>query len=109
MDWQYILQSATTLAAVLSIASVIRQRDTIQILKENNSALEEQSIIQAKKISTLEEETKSCLSSHKENEKKLTALQAELKAYKELTLVPKELITQLLEKDNEIISLLKEK
>lgn len=102
MDWQYILQSATTLAAVLSIASVIRQRDTIKVLNENNTALKD-------RVAILEDETKACLENHKENEKNITALQAELTAYKELTLVPKDLIAQLLTKDDEIIKLLKEK
>ena len=38
-------QYATTLAAVLSVASVIRQRDTIRTLNENNSALKERVVI----------------------------------------------------------------
>jgi hypothetical protein len=102
MDFANILSTAGTIAAVLAVASVLRQRDTISTLKENNLALQERVVL-------LEEETKSCLENHLENEKKLHALQAELTAYKELTLVPKELVTQLLAKDEEIITLLKEK
>lgn len=102
MDWQYILQYATTLAAVLSVASVIRQRDTIRTLNENNSALKERVVI-------LEDETKTCLASHKENEKKIAALQAELTAYKELSLVPKELITELISYDKAILDKLERK
>lgn len=100
MDFVNILSTATTLAAVLAVASVIRQRDTIQVLEKNNNALQERVII-------LESETKECLANHSENEKKLHALQAELTAYKELTLVPKDLVAQLLTKDEEIINLLK--
>lgn len=102
MDFANIVSTAATLAAIVSVASVLRQRDTINVLKENNSALQERVVL-------LEEETKSCLENHLENEKKLHALQAELTAYKELTLVPTELVTQLLAKDEEIITLLKEK
>lgn len=100
MDFANILSTAGTIAAVLAVASVLRQRDTISTLKENNSALQERVVL-------LEEETKSCLENHQENEKKLTSLQAELTAYKELTLVPKDLVSQLLAKDEEIIALLK--
>lgn len=109
MDWQYILQSATTLAAVLSIASVIRQRDTIKVLNENNTALKDRVAILEDEVVANREKVDQCESKHVENEKKITAFQAELKAYKELTLVPKDLIAQLLTKDDEIIKLLKEK
>lgn len=102
MDWQYILQSATTLAAVLSIASVIRQRDTIRVLNENNTALKERVII-------LEDETKACLDNHRENEKNITALQAELTAYKELSLVPKDLVAELISYDKKILERLEAK
>jgi len=109
MDWQYILQSATTLAAVLSIASVIRQRDTIKVLNENYTALKDRVAILEDEVVANREKVDQCESKHVENEKKITAFQAELKAYKELTLVPKDLIAQLLTKDDEIIKLLKEK
>lgn len=99
MDFLNIISTAATLAAILAVASVMRQRDTIKTLKENNSALQERVVI-------LEKETKACLHNHQENEKKLSHLQAELTAYKELTLVPKDLVTQLLAKDDQIISML---
>lgn len=102
MDWLEIVQYATTLAAVLSVASVIRQRDTIRTLTENNSALKERVVI-------LEDETKACLDNHKENEKKIAALQAELTAYKELSLVPKDLVAELIAYDKQILKELKSK
>lgn len=102
MDWQYILQSATTLAAVVSVASVVRQRDTIKVLNDNNAALKD-------RVNILEDETKTCLDSHKENEKKITALQAELTAYKELSLVPKDLVAELIAYDKQILKELKSK
>lgn len=109
MDWQHILQSGTTLAAVLSIASVIRQRDTIKVLNENNTALKDRVAILEDEVVANREKVDQCEGKHVENEKKITAFQAELKAYKELTLVPKDIIAQLLTKDDEIIKLLKEK
>lgn len=102
MDSVNILSTATTLAAVLSVASVIRQRDTINVLKENNNALQERVII-------LEEETKTCLTSHRQNEKKIDKLQAELTAYKELSLVPKDLVAELISYDKQILKELKNK
>lgn len=102
MDWLEIVQYATTLAAVLSVASVIRQRDTIRTLNENNSALKERVVI-------LEDETKTCLASHKDNEKKIAALQAELTAYKELSLVPKDLVAELITYDKQILKELKKR
>lgn len=102
MDFVNILSTATALAAVLSVASVIRQRDTIQVLKENNSALQERVVI-------LEEETKTCLASHQQNEKKIDKLQAELTAYKELSLVPKDLVAELIAYDKQILKELKSK
>lgn len=95
MDFGNILSSATALAAILSVGSVLRQRNTIQVLKENNSALQE-------RVDILEHY-------HKENEHQISKLQGELNAYKELVLVPETLIEQLLEKDNQIIDILEKK
>lgn len=95
MDFANIVSTAATLAAIVSVASVLRQRDTINILKENNAALQE-------RVNILEH-------SHKENEHRISKLQGELGAYKELTLVPEGLIEQLLEKDNQIIDILEKK
>lgn len=95
MDFANILSTAGTIAAVLAVASVLRQRDTISTLKENNAALQE-------RVDILEH-------SHKENEHQISKLQGELNAYKELVLVPETLIEQLLEKDNQIIGMLEAK
>lgn len=95
MDFANIVSSAATVAAILAVASVLRQRDTINVLKENNAALQE-------RVDILEH-------SHKENERQISKLQGELNAYKELVLVPETLIEQLLEKDNQIIGILEKK
>lgn len=97
MDWAAILQYVAIAVAVASVAGVRIQHETINLLKENNSALNERIIV-------LESETKECLTNHQQNEKKLVELQAELTAYKELTLVPKELITELISYDKAILA-----
>lgn len=99
MDFANILSTATALAAVLSVGSVLRQRNTIQVLKENNSALDQQ-------ITILKEETQQCLASHVINDKKITALEAKLKTYDDLALVPKEFITKHDETQQRIVTIL---
>lgn len=90
MDWAAILQYVAIAVAVASVAGVRVQQETIKVLKENNSALNERIVV-------LESETK-------QNDKRLVELQAELTAYKELTLVPKELITELISYDKAILA-----
>lgn len=102
MDAGTLLQWIALAGAIVSVGSVLRQRDTIKVLKDNNEALEQS-------VKILKEETKACDKNHKVNEKKLTELQSQLDVYKELTLVPKDLVTQLLAKDDQIISMLEKR
>lgn len=99
MDFANILSTATALAAILSVGSVLRQRNTIQVLKESNGAFKE-------RIEQLEDETKQCLASHVVNDKKITALEAKLKTYDDLALVPKAFITKHDETQQRIIQIL---
>jgi len=100
MDLSHVVETASVIVAVASITGVGILWNTIQVYKENNTALED-------RLKIIEEETARCEANHKANEKKITILEAKIDAYKELTLVPQDLISQLLEKDNEILSLLK--
>lgn len=99
MDFANILSTATALAAILSVGSVLRQRNTIQVLKESNGAFKE-------RIEQLEDETKQCLASHVVNDKKITALEAKLKTYDDLALVPKAFITKHDETQQRIVQIL---
>ncbi len=99
MDFANFLSTATALAAILSVGSVLRQRDTIRVLKENNRAFKE-------RIEQLEDETKQCLASHEVNDKKITKLEAKLKTYDDLALVPKEFVTKHDETQQQIVAIL---
>jgi len=99
MDFANFLSTATALAAILSVGSVLRQRNTIQVLKENNDALDKQ-------VGILKAETKQCLASHVVNDKKITALEAKLKTYDDLALVPKAFITKHDETQQRIVQIL---
>lgn len=99
MDFANFLSTATAVAAILSVGSVLRQRNTIQVLKESNGAFKE-------RIEQLEEETKQCLASHEVNDKKITKLEAKLKTYDDLALVPKEFVTKHDETQQQIVAIL---
>ena len=99
MNFLLILQYAGILAAVLSVGSVLRQRDTISTLKESNSAFKE-------RIEQLEAETQQCLASHVENDKKITSLEAKLSTYDDLALVPKDFIAKHDQTQKQIVSIL---
>lgn len=106
MVWSNILEYGTTVAAILSVASVLRQRDTIKVLNTNNSALRERVQILEDEQKATRAEVSACEDRHKENDKKITALQAELTAYKELSLVPKDLVSELISYDKQILAAL---
>ena len=99
MDFANFLSTATAVAAILSVGSVLRQRNTIQVLKESNGAFKE-------RIEQLEEETALCLASHEMNDKKITKLEAKLKTYDDLALVPKEFVTKHDETQQQIVAIL---
>ena len=99
MDFANFLSTATAVAAILSVGSVLRQRNTIQVLKESNGAFKE-------RIEQLEEETKQCLASHEVNDKKITKLEAKLKTYDDLALVPKAFVTKHDETQQQIVAIL---
>lgn len=99
MNFLLILQYAGIFAAVLSVGSVLRQRDTITTLKESNSAFRE-------RIEQLEDETKQCLASHEVNDKKITSLEAKLSTYDDLALVPKDFIQKHDETQKQIVAIL---
>ena len=79
MDFANILSTATTLAVILSIASVLRQRDTIRVLKENNEALDSQIII-------LKEETQKCATDHLISQGQIAELKGQLNDFRDLPL-----------------------
>ena len=74
-----ILQYAALLAAVLSVGSVIRQRDTIATLKENNAASKE-------RIDQLEDETKRCSADHQVSQGQISELKSQVKEFRDLPL-----------------------
>ena len=74
---------------------------TIKTLTDNNSALEE-------RVKIVEAETKECHNQHAESLKLIHTLQGEIKAYKDLALVPKDFLKELQRNQTEIIKLLKE-
>lgn len=100
MDFVNILSTATTLAAVLAVGSVLRQRDTIKVLKENNEALQDQ-------VTILKEETKQCASDHLISQGQIAELKGQLADFRDLPL--KEIQStqaQILETQKEIVELL---
>lgn len=100
MDFANILSTATTLAVILSIASVLRQRDTIRVLKENNEALDSQIII-------LKEETKQCASDHLVSQGQIAELKGQLADFRDLPLKEiQETQARILSTQREIVKLL---
>lgn len=100
MDFVNILSTATTLAAILAVGSVLRQRDTIRVLKENNEALDAQ-------VSILKEETKQCASDHLISQGQIAELKGQLADFRDLPL--REIQTtqaQILSTQKEIVELL---
>lgn len=100
MDFANILSTATTLAVILSIASVLRQRDTIRVLKENNEALDSQIII-------LKEETKQCAADHLVSQGQIAELKGQLADFRDLPLKEiQETQARILSTQREIVKLL---
>lgn len=79
MDFVNILSTATTLAAILAVASVLRQKDTIRVLKDNNEALQEQ-------VTILKEETSKCASDHLVSQGQIAELKGQLADFRDLPL-----------------------
>lgn len=75
---------------------------TIETYEKNNAALEE-------RVKIVEQETKDCEANHAKSQKDIAALQGEIKAYKELVLIPADFIKELQRNQKEIIKLLKGK
>lgn len=73
---------------------------TIKSYQENNKALED-------RLKLVETETKTCHEQHAESLKLIHGLQGEIKAYKDLALIPKDFIKELQRNQAEIIKLLK--
>lgn len=74
-----ILQYAALAAAVLSVASVLRQRDTISTLEKNNEAYRE-------RIDLLENETKRCAADHLVSQGQIKELKEQVREFKDLPL-----------------------
>ena len=74
-----ILQYAALAAAVLSVASVLRQRDTISTLEKNNEAYKE-------RIDLLEDETKRRAADHLVSQGQIKELKEQVKEFKDLPL-----------------------
>lgn len=73
---------------------------TIKTLTDNNSALEE-------RVKIVESETKQCRNDHSKSQEDIARLQGELRAYKELVLIPADFLKELQRNQVEIIKLLK--
>lgn len=73
---------------------------TIETYQRSNAALEE-------RIKLIEDETKDCRAKHNESLELIHNLQGELKAYKDLALIPKDFIKEMQRNQLEIIKLLK--
>ena len=74
---------------------------TIKAYKENTQALEE-------RVKIVEQETSHCQEQHAENLTKITHMEGELKAYKELVLIPADFLKELQRNQLDIIKLIKE-
>lgn len=79
MDFINILSTATALAAILAVGSVLRQKDTIRVLKENNEALQEQ-------VTILKEETNKCANDHLISQGQIAELKGQLADFRDLPL-----------------------
>ncbi len=100
MDFVNILSTATTLAAILAVGSVLRQRDTIRVLKENNEALDQQ-------VHILREETTKCATDHLISQGQIAELKGQLADFRDLPLKEiQDTQAQILETQKEIVTLL---
>ena len=100
MDFANILSTATALAAILAVASVLKQRDTIRILNENNSALNQQ-------VDILKDETKSCRDDHLTSQGQIAELKGQLADFRDLPLKEiQDTQAQILTTQKEIVKLL---
>ncbi len=100
MDFANILSTATGLAAILAVASVFKQRDTIRILNENNSALNQQ-------VDILKDETKSCRDDHLTSQGQIAELKGQLADFRDLPLKEiQDTQAQILTTQKEIVKLL---
>lgn len=92
------------MAAIGLAVYYIFTRDKNKIVGENNKATIES---YKERLEVVEAETKSCHEQHAQNLEKINTMQGELKAYKELVLIPKDFIKELQRNQKEIIKLLK--
>ncbi len=100
MEIANILSTATGLAAILAVASVLRQRDTIRILKENNEAQQNQILI-------LKGETASCKADHLTSQGQIAELKGQLADFRDLPLKEIQATqSQILTTQKEIVKLL---
>lgn len=94
------------IAAIALAIYYIFTRDKNKITSENNKATIES---YKERLEVVEVETKDCHEQHAESLKLIHGLQGELKAYKELVLVPKGYLDEITRTQLEIIKLLKKK
>lgn len=95
-----ILQYAALLAAILSVGSVLRQRDTISTLEKNNAASKE-------RIELLEGETKRCAADHLISQGQIKELKEQVKEFKDLPLKQiQETQAGILETQKQIVTIL---
>ncbi len=100
MDFANILSTATGLAAILAVASVLKQRDTIRILNENNSALDKQ-------VAILKDETATCRADHLTSQGQIAELKGQLADFRDLPLQDIQTTqAQILSTQKEIVKLL---
>ena len=72
--------------------------------------LDQRTIVSYKeRLEIVEKETKDCHEQHAESLKQISELRGELKAYKELVLIPADFLKELQRNQREIIKLLKKK
>ena len=101
MDFANILSTAAGLAAILAVGSVLRQRDTIQVLKENNSALDQQ-------VNILKAETSNCRDDHLTSQGQIAELKGQLADFRDLPLKDIQLTqAEILKTQQAIVELLK--
>lgn len=107
MELASILSTATGLAAILAVASVLRQRDTIQVLKENNSALEEKIKIQQGEIAEQTKHIQQCGADHQTSQKQIAELTAQVNLFRDLPFKEiQDTQAQILGTQKEIVELL---
>lgn len=92
------------IAAIGLAIYYIFTRDKNKVVSENNKATIES---YKERLEIVELETKTCHEQHAESLKLIHGLQGELKAYKDLALIPKDFIKEIQRNQLEIIKLLK--